>query len=239
MEKDEVIGLFKFLSKGEEVVFESGTLTHILQIKEAYIKKVLNREERREIPIALYQGKLYVTTKRIIFLILHETHSVDWGGESSGIVGTWTEVPNDAIEDYQIRQLIVKDSMWKGYLDEIQEISAIRKGKIDSALEIVYDESLASGRSLDYVEGLMNRGRFSKLFGKVLRTSDKFIILGNDAVSIAPSLKQFMIKKIKSVAAAEGDDLYCNKCGTKQSELDSRFCSKCGNPLQPTIESKS
>ena len=48
-----------------------------------------------------------------------------------------------------------------------------------------------------------------------------------------------MIKKIKSVAAAEGDDLYCNKCGTKQSELDSRFCSKCGNPLQPTIESKS
>ena len=121
----------------------------------------------------------------------------------------------------------------------IEEIVAIRKGTIESALEIVYDESLASGRSLEYAEGLMKRGRFSKLLGKVLRTSDKLIILGNDAVSVSPSLKQFMIKKIKTIAVAEGDDFFCNKCGTKQSESDSRFCSKCGNPLQPPIESKS
>ena len=85
----------------------------------------------------------------------------------------------------------------------------------------------------------MKRGRFSKLLGKVLRTSDKLIILGNDAVSVSPSLKQFMIKKIKTIAVAEGDDFFCNKCGTKQSESDSRFCSKCGNPLQPPIQSNS
>lgn len=239
MEKDEVIGLYKFLSKDEEIIFEGSTLTPIVQVKEAYIKKVLNREERREIPIAVYEGKLYVTTKRLIFLILHQTHSTDYGGENTGIVGTWTEVPTDAIEDYQIRPLIVKDSSWKGFLDVIEQLVAIRKSTIESALEIIYDESLASGRSLEYAEGLMKRGRLSKLFGKVQRTSDKLIILGNDAVSVSPSLKQFMIKKIKSVAVAEGDNFFCNKCGTKQLESDSRFCSKCGSPLQPPIESTS
>ena len=82
----------------------------------------------------------------------------------------------------------------------------------------------------------MGRGRIAKKFGKVKRISDKLLILGNDAVSISPSLKQFMIKKIKSAAVAEGD-FFCNKCGNKQPESDSRFCSKCGNPLQPPIES--
>ena len=237
MEKDEVIGLYKFLSKDEEIIFEGSTLTPILQVKEAYIKKVLNREERREIPIAMYEGKLYLTTKRIIFLTLHQRYSHDYDGHTNkDIDGTWTEIPVDAIEDYQIRPVIVKDSMWKGFLDVIEEIVAIRQGRIESALEVVYDESLASGRSLEYTEGLMKRGRISKLLGKVERTSDKLLILGNDAVSISPSLKQFTIKKIKSAAAAEGE-LFCSKCGTKQQESDARFCKKCGSALQPTIES--
>jgi len=237
MEKNEVIGLYKFLSEGEEIIFEGNSLTPIIRVKEAVIKKVLNREERREIPIAMYEGKLYLTTKRIIFLTLHQRYSHDYDGHTNkDIDGTWTEIPVNAIEDYQIRPVIVKDSMWKGFLDVIEEIVAIRQGRIESALEVVYDESLASGRSLEYTEGLMKRGRISKLLGKVERTSDKLLILGNDAVSISPSLKQFTIKKIKSAAAAEGE-LFCSKCGTKQQESDARFCKKCGSALQPTIES--
>jgi len=236
MEKDEVIGLYKFLSPGEEIIFEGSTLTPIVQVKEAYIKKVLNREERREIPLAVYEGKLYLTTKRMIFLILHQTFSQDYGGDNKGVVGSWTEIPVEAIKDYQIRPVVVKDSMWKQFIDQIDEIIMTRQGKMESALEIVYDEKRASGRSLEYAEGLMKRGRISKLLGKVKRTSDKFLIIGNDAVSISPSLKQFTIKKIKSAAAAEGD-LFCSKCGTKQQESDARFCKKCGLALQPTIES--
>ena len=236
MEKDEVIGLYKFLSKDEEIIFEGSAVTPILYVKEAYIKKVLNREERREIPLAVYEGKLYLTTKRMIFLILHQTFSQDYGGDNKGVVGSWTEIPVEAIKDYQIRPVIVKDSMWKGFLDVIEQIVAIRKSTIETALEVVYDEKRASGRSLEYAEGLMKRGRISKLLGKIQKTSDKLLILGNDAVSISPSLKQFTIKKIKSAAAAEGD-LFCSKCGTKQQESDARFCKKCGLALQPTIES--
>ena len=81
MEKNEVIGLYKFLSEGEEVIFEGNSLTPIIRVKEAVIKKkVLNREERREIPIAMYEGKLYLTTKRIIFLTLHQRFSHDYDG---------------------------------------------------------------------------------------------------------------------------------------------------------------
>ena len=237
MEKNEVIGLYKFLSEGEEIIFEGNSLTPILRVKEAYIKKVLNREERREIPIAMYEGKLYLTTKRIIFLTLHQRYSHDYDGHTNkDIDGTWTEIPVAAIEDYQTRPVIVKDSMWKGFIDLIEEVVAIRHGRIESALEVIFDESLASGRSLEYAEGLMKRGKISKLLGKVEKTSDKLLILGNDAVSISPSLKQFTIKKIKSAAAAEGD-LFCSKCGTKQQESDARFCKKCGSALQPTIES--
>ena len=237
MEKNEVIGLYKFLSEGEEIIFEGNSLTPIIRVKEAYIKKVFNREERREIPIAMYEGKLYLTTKRIIFLTLHQRYSHDYDGHTSrDIDGTWTEIPVNAIEDYQIRPVIVKDSMWKGFIDLIEEVVAIRHGRIESALEVIFDESQATGRSLEYAEGLMKRGKISKLLGKVEKTSDKLLILGNDAVSISPSLKRFMVKKIKSAVAAEGD-FFCNKCGTKQPESNSRFCSKCGNPLQPPIES--
>ena len=238
MEKDEVIGLYKFLSPGEEIIFEGNSLTPILQVKEVYIKKVLNREERREIPIGMYAGKLYLTTKRLIFLTLRQSYSKDYDGHTSQDTdGTWTEIPVDAIKEYQIRPVVVKEKMWRGYLDLIEEVVAIRHGRIESALEVIYDEKRASGRSLEYAEGLMKRGRISKLLGKVQKTSDKLLILGNDAVSISPSLKRFMTKKIKSAVAAEGD-FFCNKCGTKQVESDSRFCSKCGNPLQPPIESK-
>ena len=237
MEKDEVIGLYKFLSKDEEIIFEGRSVTPILYVKEAHIKKVLNREERREIPIGMYEGKLYLTTKRLIFLTLHQSYSKDYDGHTSQDTdGTWTEIPVDAIEDYQTRPVIVKDSMWEGFIDLIEEVVAIRHGRIESALEIIYDETKASGRSLEYAEGLMDRGRIAKKLGKVVKTSDKLLILGNDAVSISPSLKQFTIKKIKSVAAAEGD-FFCSKCGAKQPESDSMFCSKCGTPLQPPIES--
>ncbi|NMJ86812.1 MAG: hypothetical protein EX285_03070 [Thaumarchaeota archaeon] len=67
MEKDETIGLYKILSEGEEIIFQGNELTPILQVKETHIKKVLNRKERLDIPVAMYQGRLYLTTKRLIF----------------------------------------------------------------------------------------------------------------------------------------------------------------------------
>ena len=255
MEKDEVIGLYKILSKGEEVIFQGNGLTPILQVKENYIKKVLNREERVDIPIVMYQGRLYLTTKRLIFLVLQQIYSQDYGKEEmqfGGIEGTWTEVPVDAITDYQIRTLPIKKSMWKGFFDGIKEISASKyltpnsHDEIESVLEIIYDEKRASGRSLEYAEGVIKRGWWSKRFGKIENISDKLLILGNDAISMSPSLSQFTKdkeiksedkeiksedKEIKSEDIAEGD-FFCTKCGAKQSKSDSNFCSKCGNQLQ-------
>lgn len=83
---------------------------------------------------------------------------------------------------------------------------------------------------------MMKRGRFAKWLGKVERVSDKIFILGGDATTLAPSLKQFKSKEEKS---DEDQSFYCNKCGAKQTNAESRFCDKCGTSLQPPIEEKS
>jgi len=84
---------------------------------------------------------------------------------------------------------------------------------------------------------MMRRGTFSKLLGKVEQVSDKIFILGPDAATIAPSLKQFKIRESEHVEEAE--TFFCNKCGAEQKDTESRFCTKCGASLQPTIEEKS
>ena len=236
MEKDTAVGVYKILSKDEEIIFESKTMTPVIFVKEAYIKKVLGREERREIPLSFMYTKSFLTSKRLLFLVFRQFYSRDFNSDEqhfAGVEGTWIEVPVQAISEYQIRPLIVKEKMWKGYVDAIEEIQ-MQLGHLESTLEIIYDESAASGRSLEYTEAMMKRGRFSKMLGKTTKISDKIIIIGNDAVSLAPSLKQFTYADKDNAIKEEG--FFCTKCGAKQQEQDARFCNKCGVGLQPTIE---
>ena len=62
MEKDTAVGVYKILSKDEEIIFESKTMTPVIFVKEAYIKKVLGREERREIPLSFMYTKSFLTS---------------------------------------------------------------------------------------------------------------------------------------------------------------------------------
>jgi len=237
MSKDGIIGIYKFLEPNEEVIFENQHLTPVVLVKEAYLKKVLNRTERKEMPISFTLSKTYLTNKRLIFLILHQEYARDLGDEGSAslsdVEGSWFEVPTNAILDYDIRPLVIKEDTWSG---NVEILDNILDGNLknQSLLEIVYDEKQAGGRSLEYVEGMMKRGKLSKLFGKVQSTSDKIFILGSAATTIAPSLKQFE-KNIDKEEDEKSDSFFCNKCGVAQNNLDSRFCSKCGNALQPPI----
>lgn len=239
MEKDDVIGLYKFLSPGEELIFENKSLTPVVLVKEAFIKKVLKRTERKEMPISFSKAKTFLTTKRLIFLIMYQKYSRAFDDQDdfatvSGVEGTWFEVPVSAIMDYEIRPLVLKENMWKGNVELVEELLNTEKGN-QSLLEVIYDEKQAKGRSLDYVEAMMKRGRISKWLGKVDQVSDKIFILGDDATTLAPSLKQFKSKDSDD----EKDSFFCNKCGVEQTDSDSRFCRKCGAPLQPSIEEKS
>ncbi len=241
MEKDEIIGIYKLLSKDEELIFENKSLTPVVLVKEAFIKKVFNRKERKEMPISFSKAKTYLTTKRLIFLIMYQKYSRAFDNEESnatvsGVEGTWFEVPVSAIIDYETRPLVLKENMWKGNVEMIGDLLDTDRGN-QSLLEIVYDEKQASGRSLEYVEAMMQRGRFSKLFGKVDSVSDKIFILGDDATTLAPSLKQF--KSSKETSDDKEELFFCNKCGVKQTDSDSRFCGKCGAALQPPILEKS
>jgi len=187
-------------------------------------------------PLSFLLAKTYLTTNRLLFLIMHQQYSQAIGGddepEISGVTGTWFEIPLSSISEYDIRPFNPK----KYAKEDLEKITECLQGRINnqSLLEIIYDEKDATGRYKDNIEGLMQRGKFSKLLGKVERISDKIFIVGPDATTIAPSLKQYIGKGSGTDNKTEA--IFCSKCGTKQKGSDSRFCSKCGNSLQPPIE---
>jgi len=235
MPENKIIGLYKVLDNDDEIISESHALVPVLQVKEAFLKKALNRTERRDMPISLSQCKVFLTRKKLVFLILKQQFTGEFGGQEtqSGIVGTWFEIPTKSLIDYEIRPLDLH-----GYSKDFRnDLAEVLDDDQQSCLEIIYDEKEASGRSKDYIESMMKRGKLSKMFGKVVNITDKIMILGSDAVALAPNLKQFMNDDEKE-SLDKDDPFFCSKCGTQQKDMESRFCSKCGSSFQPTIENK-
>lgn len=239
MPENKIIGLYKILDNDDEIISEAHTLTPVMQIKEAYIKKALKRTERKDLPVSISQCKVFLTRKKLIFLILKQQFTGDFGGQETqaGVVGTWFEIPTKSLIDYEIRPLDLHE-----YSKDVKsDLVYTLDGNVtnQSCLEIIYDVRKAHGRSKDYVESMMKRGKLSKLFGKVESVTDKILILGSDAVSLAPNLKQFMDDDNDGTESFDNDEpFFCSKCGTQQKDMESRFCSKCGASLQPTIENK-
>ena len=234
MSKEGLLGIYKVLSPNEELIFENKSLTPVVLVKEAFIKKVLKRTETREMPLSYSLAKTYLTNKRLIFLILYQLSSKYLGDEEAsndiaGVVGTWFEVPVSAIVDYHVRPLMLKENVWQKDMWILEQWGIADTSQRQSLMEIIYDEKQATGRSKDYVEAMMQRGMFSKLFGKVEKISDKIFILGHESATLAPSLKQFCNSK---VSQSNDENIFCSKCGAKQIEMESRFCSKCGQELQ-------
>jgi hypothetical protein len=86
------IGIFRELDKNESIEFESKTIMPTVFMKEAEIKKVLGKE-RREFPISFTATNIYVTNKKLYFLILYQMGAKELTGEEkksalSGIAGT-------------------------------------------------------------------------------------------------------------------------------------------------------
>lgn len=238
MSNQKNIGIFKILDDSENLITETHTLSPVIQMKEILLKKVLNRTERREIPITFSLCRVFLTNKRLLFLIMKEEYSRELGDDGdlgqTGVIGTWFEFPITALLQYDIRPLELENYS----KDNENQVKKLLEGKIknQSCLEIIYNEKEATGRSKDYAESMMQRGKISKLLGKVESITDKILILGSDASSLAPSLRQFMGESETKETNSE-NSLFCGKCGTKQYDYTSRFCSKCGAPIQPTIES--
>lgn len=194
-----IIGVFKELDENEKLIFESKVVTPTIFVKEAEVKKLIGRE-RREIPISFSATNLYLTNKRLSFLILYQlearTISESGAPKLSGVAGTWFEIPVSAISSADIRPVFLKSFEKEVDMKRLVEWGVIKKEMAEraSAVELIYSEEDAVGRIKDYMQSLLKMGFWGKIFKKIERVSDKLMIVGEEATTIVPSIKG-LIKK--------------------------------------------
>lgn len=217
-----VIGLFKNLSDDEDLIFESKIVTPIVFVKEAIIKKLVGRE-RNEIPISYAMSNVYLTNNRLIFLILYQieakTIAENIPPRLSGVSGTWFEIPTSAILETEVRPLSLRRDDMQRLSEWIPTLDISRAPTV----EVIYEEKMAIGRVKDYMESMLKMGFFTKLFKKVERVYDKLFIIGEETVSVVPTLKGISAKP-KIIMESER---FCRYYGTSIS-ADTKFCPKCG-----------
>ena len=123
---------------------------------------------------------------------LQTTALTDSRSGLSGTSGTWFEMPLSAIKEVDIRPLKLDKDFEKNFKNRVYEWGLSEQFEKRPSTELIYDEKVAHGRTKDYMESLLDRGRISKLFGKIERVYDKLLILGEETVSITPALRQIV-----------------------------------------------
>ncbi len=191
------IGLFKKLKSTEELTFETKIVTPVIFLKEVESRR-LGMHRRQEIPISLCQANVYLTNERLLFLVLYllEASTIAERGKSkasrlSGVSGTWFEMPLSAVQQVEMRPLkLLKGKEMGQFFESIFSDKAERSGFLKSpAVELIYDEQVAIGRVKDYMVSLLRMGLFGRMFTKLDKVYDKLLIVGEEIVSIMPTLR--------------------------------------------------
>jgi len=192
-----LIGLFKKLRSTEEISFETKIVTPVIFLKEVESRR-LGMHRRQEIPISLCQANVYLTSERLLFLVLYqlEASTIAERGKSkasrlSGVSGTWFEMPLSAIQQVEMRPLKLLKGKEMGQLFEsVYPDKGERDNFLKSpAVELIYDEQAAIGRVKDYMVSLLRMGLFGRMFTKLDKVYDKLLIAGEEIVSIMPTLR--------------------------------------------------
>ena len=195
-----LIGLFKRLESTEELSFETKMVTPVIFLKEAEFRW-LGVHRRREVPISFCQANVYLTSERLLFLVLYqlEVSMVAERGKSkvshlSGVSGAWFEMPLSAIQQVETRPLkLLRGNEMERLIESIYPDKGERDNFLKSpAVELVYDEQAAVGRVKDYMVALLGMGLFRRTFAKLDKVYDKLVIVGEEIVSIAPALREIV-----------------------------------------------
>jgi len=233
------IGLFKELREDEELLFQTNVVTPVVFIKEAEIKKLVGTE-RKEIPIAYAVANMYLTNQRLLFLILYQLEAQTLAEKGapriSGVTGTWFEMPISAITGVEVRPVIIRKEENMKRLSEWR----VMPSQDTSCVELVYSEKEAAGRAKDYMQSMLRMGFFARRLKKVLRISDKLLVVGREVVSIAPTINGLLRER----KATEVEELppppppsvpTCPTCGSPATWIEQYqryYCYKCRKYLE-------
>jgi len=185
-----IAGLFKELASDEDVVFQTKNTTPTIFLKGAQVKKWRGLEST-EVPVAYSMVNLYLTNKRLMFLI-HSEIEAPVLGEKKGsrlpeIAGTWFEIPVPTIDNVEIvHKDIRKDEKMK------KLVSSLSKKDTVELVQLIYNKQKTTGRMKDRIDTV------SKKIGlkKIVSAYDKLYVMEKE-------LYTSLVKQLKLEAEKE------------------------------------
>ena len=189
------IGLYKELKENEHAVIEDGVLAPTVFVKEVEFKKFLGKQ-RKELPVSCLMTNIYLTNKRLMFLVLHEVEAVVLRKKGvptlMGVEGSWYEIPITAITNVEaVQKEIRKDKEFRALMPNLSEKESI------PLVEVSYESRKAAGSFKEYIESIFDPTGIQKIFDikNVVGVKDKIQIIGEQTVSVVPKLKSLSTSK--------------------------------------------
>ncbi len=189
------IGLYRELKENEHAVIEDGVLAPTVFVKEVEFKKFLGKQ-RKELPVSCLMTNIYLTNKRLMFLVLHEIEAVVLRKKGvptlMGVEGSWYEIPITAITNVEaVQKEIRKDKEFRALMPNLSEKESI------PLVEVSYESRKAAGSFKEYIESIFDPTGIQKIFDikNVVGVKDKIQIIGEQTVSVVPKLKSLSMSK--------------------------------------------
>ncbi len=187
------VGLYKELNENEHAVVESNALTPTIFKKEVQVKKLIGHKTR-DIPVSCFMTNVYLTNKRLMFLIIREVEALvlrERGVPTlSGLEGSWYELPISAIKRVEaIHKEVKKEKELKKMIPSLEDQKTV------STVEIAYEGRRTSGNFKDYMESMFDAEGLAKMFDlkNVVELADKVQLIGEQNVSIVPKIKGMLV----------------------------------------------
>lgn len=185
-----LVGLYKELGDNEHLVMNGKIIVPTVFVREAEVKKFIGRE-RKGFPLSYFISNVYLTNKRLMFLIFRELEALALQKKGipslTGIEGTWFEIPTSAIYNVEvIRKEISKDKELRAVFPSLSKHDAV------PTVEISYSRQRASGKLKAYVESIFNEEGMTKHFNlkNIEAIFDKVQLIGEQTMGMVPKLTQ-------------------------------------------------
>lgn len=187
------VGLYKELGENEFPVVESNVLTPTVFKKEVQVKKMIGHK-REDIPVSCFMTNVYLTNKRLMFLIIREVEAVVLREKGvpalSGLEGSWYELPVPAITNVEaIHKEIKKEKELRRIVPSLGDQKTV------SIVEITYEGLRTSGNFRDYMESMFDAESLARMFNlkNVVNLANKVQLIGEKSVSLVPKLKGMLV----------------------------------------------
>jgi len=186
------VGLYRELNENEHAIVENNVLTPTIFRKEIQVKKFIGHE-RKEIPVSCLMTNIYLTNKRLMFLIIREVEALVLRKKGvptlSGIEGSWYEIPVSAIKNVEaLNKELNKEKELKKLVPSLADKQTV------SLVEITYEGRRTSGNLKEYMESMFDAEGLARMFNfkDVVELANKVQIVGEQNIGIVPKLKGIM-----------------------------------------------